>query len=269
VCILNIFLFELRAQRKSFFVWTASLLAVFAFFMGIFYGPFMNSKAAVQDALSSLPPAFAAIFGVEMDIFFSYGGFFQFLYTYLSLIGAIMAAIIAVSVFSREKRSKCVDFLFTRPVDRRRVFLIKLLSCLTLIIAANILFLAVSAVFYLGKGEDTSGLGRVLLASLALFFTQLVFLSLGILLAVFAKKIRSVSGSATVLGLAGFVLMGLYALTEEDALRFLSPLSYFRPQSVFATGGFEGEYAAAAAAVILACIALSYFRYCRSDTRAI
>ncbi len=266
---MNIFLFELKAQRKGFFIWTIALLAIFLAFMNGFYAPFMADRSAVEDALRSLPPAFAAVFGVNLDSFFSYGGFFQFLYTYLSLAGAIMAASIALAVFSREKRSKCVDFLFVKPVGRGQVFLFKLLACLALLAGVNVLFLAVSAFSYLGSGEDSAGLGRALLASSALFFTQLVFLFLGILLAVFARKIRSVSGSAMAVGFAGFLMLSLCALTEEDALRMLSPLDYFRPQTVFSTGSFEGRYVAMAAAVVILCAALSFFRYCSSDTKAI
>ena len=98
---------------------------------------------------------------------------------------------------------------------------------------------------------------------------QLVFLSMGILYAAFAKKVRSISGNATAFGFAGFILMALYSLLKDEAIRYVSPLTYFNPGIVFLTGRFEAKYVITAAAVSAACIALAYIKYCRSDTQTI
>jgi len=263
---MNIFFFELKAQAKSAAVWAVSLLGLFIAFGAAFFGPFIESRTAVEKALESLPPAFSLVFGIEMDTIFTFGGFYQFIYTYIGLVGAIMAASVGIAAFSREKRSKCSDFLLVKPVSRRGIFLAKLLACLALLAAVNILFVAASIFSYTGNGQDPSGLGTVVWASLSLLFLQVVFLALGTFAAVFSRKVRSVSGAAMALGFSGFLLMALQSLVKEDALRYLSPLTYFNPGTVFAQGQFEAPYAAAAALVVLACLALSYTRFCRSDT---
>lgn len=266
---MNIFLYETKAQLKSFLIWAVSLLAVFLLFVAAFYGPFMESKEAVQEALGSLPPAFALIFGVSINGIFTFGGFFLFIYTYIGLVGAIMAASLAVSAFSREKRSKCIDFLFVKPVQRGRIFLYKLLSCLLFIVVTNILFVISAVIAYNVNGQSPNGMGRLILASLSLFFMQLVFLSLGILYASFVRKVRSVSGIATAFGFAGFILMALYSLIKEDVIRYISPLTYFNPGTVFLTGGFEAKYAVTGSVVAIACVVLAYVKYVKSDTQVI
>lgn len=266
---MNIFLFETKALFRSFLVWAVSLLAIFLLFVTAFYGPFMESKEAVKTALSSLPPAFALIFGVSINSIFTFGGFFQFIYTYLGLIGAIMASSLALAAFSREKRSKCVDFLFVKPVKRSRIFVCKLLSCLMLIIITNVLFVASSVIAYSVNGQNPGGMGRLVLASLSMLFMQLTFLSMGILYATFARKVRSVSGAATAFGFAGFILMALYSLIKEDVIRYISPLTYFNPGTVFLTGGYEARYALAGAVIAVACAMLAYARYVKSDTQVI
>jgi ABC-2 type transport system permease protein len=266
---LNIFLFETKALFKSFLIWAVSLLAIFLLFVVAFYGPFMESKEAVQKALTSLPPAFALIFGVSINSIFTFGGFFQFIYTYLGLIGAIMAASLSVSAFSREKRSKCIDFLFVKPVMRSRIFVYKLISCLMLIVITNLLFVASSVIAYSVNGQNPSGMGRLVLASLSLLFMQLTFLSMGILYATFARKVRSVSGVATAFGFAGFILMALYSLIKEDVIRYISPLTYFNPGTVFLTGSFEAKYVVTGAVLSIACVVLAYVKYVKSDTQTI
>ncbi len=266
---MNIFWFETKAQLKSFVTWAASLLGLFLLMVAVFYGAFMESKDAVLKALESLPPVFALIFGVSVSTIFTFGGFFQFVYTYLGLIGAIMAASLALSSFSREKRSKCVDFLLVKPVTRSRIFLCKLLSCLLLIVLTNLLFIASSVIAYTANGQSASGMGRLILASLSLFFMQVTFLSMGILYATYARKVRSVSGIATAIGFAGFILMALHSLIKEEVIRYVSPLTYFNPGTVFLTGGYETKFAVAAIILCVACVALSYAKYVKSDTQAI
>ncbi|SHH91869.1 ABC-2 type transport system permease protein [Sporobacter termitidis DSM 10068] len=266
---MNIYSYEIKSQLRTYIIWSVSILVVFLIFMSGLYHVFMDSRADVEKAYSGFPPAFSAAFGIVIEQIFTYGGFFQFIYTYIAIIGAIMAAAVAISAFSREKRSKCVDFLLTKPVGRGAIFTAKLLAGLTMLAVTNILFVAVSILVHNGSGQDAAQLDRAVWASCALFFMQLVFLSIGALYATFAKKVRSVPGIATALGFAGFILSALYSLLREDAIRFISPLTYFQPYAVFSTGGFETRYAVTAAAVAVACIGLSYVKYCKYDVPAL
>ncbi|MEN6595684.1 MAG: ABC transporter permease subunit [Clostridiaceae bacterium] len=266
---MNVFLFEIKSQFKSALIWTVSILGGYLLFVAVFFGAFMESRTAVEQALGNLPPAFAAVFGLQLANIFSFGGFFSFAYTYIGVVGAIMAASMGFSVFAREKRNKCVDFLLVKPVRRGTLFLNKFAACLGILTVFNALFLACVAVSYTANGQDPAELGRAMLAASSLFFLQLVFFSLSTFFAVMAKKIRSVSGAATAMGFAGFLVTALYSLTEEEAIRFVSPLQYFSPGAVFFTGGFETKYMLTAAAVCALCLCTAFLRYCRSDTKTL
>lgn len=178
---MNIVAYECRSQLKSFLVWTFGLVGGFVLFVAAFYGAFMDSKAAVEQALMSLPPAFAAVFGVEVQKIFTFGGFFQFSYTYIALAGAIMAAVTGLAVFAREKRNKCTDFLLAKPVRRSAVFGQKLLACFVLLLAFNALYLCAVLAAYAVNGAGPEGYARVALAGASLFFLQMVYLSVAAL----------------------------------------------------------------------------------------
>lgn len=265
---MNIFAFEMRAQLKTFLIWTVSLVLVFLVFMLGLFHVFMDNKVNIEGAYAGFPPAFAAAFGIVITKMFTYGGFYQFIYTYIAIIGAIMASSIALSAFSREKRSKCVDFLLSKPISRRMIFLSKLLAGLTMLVLANILFVLTAILAYQGNGQDMSQLNRLILASCALFFMQLVFLAIGTVYATFAKKVRSVSGIATGFGFAGFIMTAMYSMLREEAVRFVAPLTYFEPEKVFSNGGFEVTYAVTAAVVIVVCLGISLTRFCKYDAAA-
>jgi ABC-2 type transport system permease protein len=259
---------EIRSQLKSFLIWTVSILALFAAFMTGMYDAFMNSRDALENMINGFPPALADAFGIHLDEMFSYGGFFSFSYMYVSLFGAIMATYLSVSVFSREKRSKCVDFLLAKPVSRTHIFAMKLSGVLTLLVVLNILFIAVTLILFDAKGDQTTKLSSLAWAACALFFMQLVFSSFGIVFAVFARKIRSVSGIATAFGFGGFILTALHNLLEKEAIRFIAPLNYFSMESVFSTGGYEPRYTVTAAAVFAVCLGAAFIKFRDSDTPA-
>lgn len=266
---MNIYLFELKTQLKSFLIWVLSLLLVLFAFMSGIYPIFHDSLDTVQQMLRNFPPQFAAAFGLHVGDLFSYQGFFTIVGNYVTLIGAIMATALAVGIFAREKRSKCADFLLSKPRGRGSIFLAKLLAVFTMLAAANIVYVAAALALYRGAGQDAALTGQFMLAAGALFFTQLVFLGLGVFFATFAKKVRSVSGIATAFGFGGFILSALASLLQEEGLRFIAPLKYFDPSAVFARGGFEAKYVLTAVAVIVVCIGASYIKFCKSDAHAV
>jgi ABC-2 type transport system permease protein len=143
------------------------------------------------------------------------------------------------------------------------------LSALTILFVTNILFIASSIIAYQVNGQEPAGLGKLVWASCSLLFTQLVFMSFGIVFATFARKVRSVSGIATAFGFAGFILTALRSLIDEEAIRFVAPLKYFDPAVVFSNGGYEAKYVVTAAVVTAACLCVSYVKFTKSDTPAL
>jgi ABC-2 type transport system permease protein len=266
---MNIYVFELKLMLKSCIAWTAGILILYLLFLSGMYDALMDSRDAVEKAIAGFPPLLAAAFGVYIGKIFTFGGFYGFIYSYLVLFGAIMAAVLSLGAFSREKRSKCVDFLLTKPLRRESIFTAKLLAVLTLLAAANVLFIAASLVSYGLSCTEVTETGRLVLASCGLFFTQLVFAAIGIAFAVFARKIRSVSGLATAIGFGGFILSALHGLLEKESIRTIAPLKYFDAAHVFETGGYEAKYAVTAVVVTVVCAGLAFYRFCKSDTPAV
>ncbi len=260
---MTVFRFEFKEQFKSFFIWTISLVCLLLLFMVAIYPVFRDSIDDMIRVLSGFPPEFAAAFGFDLTSMFNFGGFYSVGFSYISLIGAIMAVSLAVSSFAREKRSKCVDFLLAKPISRQSIFVQKLLSGFCILIAANVLYVSVAII--LGTANDTA----MLLPALSLFFTQLVFYALGVFFATFAKKIRSVSGVATAFGFGAFVLSALVNIFEEEFIRFIAPLKYFDPTAIFSSGGLEGQFALTGALVFVLCLGLAFTRFIKSDAHAV
>ena len=266
---MNVFRFELRRAWIGAAVWTLVILGLLG---GLIIGAlpaFLDSRAGVEAMLGNFPPAFAAAFGMQLDNLFSFGGFYSFGFLYYSLFGAFMAAGIGLDLFSREKREKCMDFLLTKPRGRGRLFGEKLLAALTLLLAFNALFVAESLVLYRAYAPAPLEMGHALLAASSLFLTQMVLLAVAIFVAIFARKIRSVSGIATAIGFAGFLLSALNSLLEEEKFRYVTPFKYFDVEKAFLTGSFDTSYAVTGAVVIVLLLCAAYLHDTKRDIPAL
>ena len=266
---MNVFRFELGRAWKNAAGWTLLILALLG---GLVIGAlpmFLESRAGVEAMLANFPPAFAAAFGLALDNLFSFGGFYAFGFLYYSLFGAIMVASIGLDLFSREKREKCQDFLLTKPRLRSRLFFEKLAAALAMIVASNALFAIESLALYRAYAPVPDQPERALLAASALFFTELVILAIAIFAAVFAKKVRSVSGAATAIGFGGFLLSALQSILEEDMLLYITPYKYFDATKAFFDGAFETRFVVTAAVLSLVLMLAAYFKYTRADVPAL
>ena len=266
---MNVFRFELRRAWVGAAVWTLVLLALLIGLIAGALPAFMDSRTGVESMIASFPPAFAATFGMQMDNLFSFGGFYAFGFLYYSLFGAIMVSVIGLDLFSREKREKCQDFLLTKPRTRNRLFLEKLLAALAMILASNLLFVLESLALYRAYAPAPLHYGNALLAASSLCCTEIVMFSVAAFAAVFARKIRSVSGVATAIGFGGFVLSALHSLLEEEKLRYVTPFKYFDAAKAFFDGAFEAKYALTGAALTGILLLAVYLKYTRSDIPAL
>ncbi len=266
---MNVYRFELKRAWIGAMIWTLVLTALLCGLIAGALPAFLESRTAVENMLESFPPAFRAAFGMQMDNLFSFGGFYAFGFLYYSLFGAIMASGIGLDLFSREKREKCMDFLLTKPRKRSRLFLEKLLAALTLLALSNTIFILASLVLYRAYAPAPLMMGRALLAASSLLLSELLFFAIGACAGVFARKVRSVSGTATAIGFAGFLLSALHSLLEEEALRYITPFKYFDAAKAFLEGAFEPNYALTGAAIALALMIAAYARYTRADIPAL
>ena len=266
---MNLIFYEIKSSLKSSIIWIISLIAAFIVLMLGAYPAYSSAVDEITSLLLNYPKEFVEAFGINIDSLFSYGGFYNFSFMYIGLLGAIMASAIAIGIFAREKRAKCSDFLLTKPISRESIFIKKLLSSLAIIVAANIIYIFSAVVIYKASGDDSVNLGTLVLAIMGLFFTQLVFLSFGIVFATFSKKVRSVSGIATALGFGAFILSSIANVLDDKSLEFIAPLKYFEPISVFDKGSYDMKLVITAVVIIVACVGISFVKFCKGDVHAV
>lgn len=266
---MNMYLHELKALRKSAIIWTCSLIALAALFLSI-YPSMANDAADFKKLLSNYPPTVRAMLGINLDYITSILGFYSMIFSFIILCAAIQGMNMGVSILSKESRERTADFLLVKPVSRSSIVSAKLLAAFTTIIATDIIFFAASSVIAsIVKTSDYDG-KLFFMINLTLFFIQLIFLAIGLVISVFFNKLKSVLPIS--LGVVfGLYMIGALIATGEsnDAARFFSPFRYFDITYIIKNGSYEAPYMFTGALIIIVAIFASYIIYIKKDIHAV
>lgn len=266
---MNIYLFELKSLRKSAVIWTCVLIALAALYLSI-YPSMVKDAEDFKKLLSGYPATVRAMLGINLDYITSILGFYSMIFSFITLSGAIQAMNLGISILSKETRERTADFLLVKPVSRSVIVSSKLLAAFTTILATNIVFYTISSIIAnIVKTADFDG-NLFFMINLTLFFIQLIFLALGVVVSVFFKKLKSV------LPISLGVVFGLYIVgaliatgKNEDAVRFISPFKYFDTTYIIKNASYEASYLITGAIIVVVAVVVSYIIYNKKDIHAV
>lgn len=265
---MNMFLHELKAYRKSTFIWTLSLVALVMLFLSMFPA-FSKDAEEFRKLLEGFPIELRKAIGLSVDTIATLIGFFSYAFLYLKLAGAIQAMNLGTSILSKETREKTADFLLTKPVTRVQVVTSKLLAAIISLVITNIVFII--ATFFMASivaGDDFNKEALFLIA-ISLFFLQLMFLALGIVISVIFPRIKSVM-SVSLGTVFGFFMLGMISSTTDDkALRYLTPFNYFDSTYITQHSSYEISFLISGTLFIIAAVLVSYYLYAKKDVHSV
>ncbi|MEE6452600.1 ABC transporter permease subunit [Gottfriedia acidiceleris] len=265
---MNIFLHELKAYRKSTFIWTASLMAIVVFFLSLFPA-IAKDYVEFSKVLEGYPKGVRKALGLEIESFGNVLGFYSYVFIYISLCGAIQAMILGTSIISKEVREKTADFLLTKPVTRTKVMTSKIFAGVVSLAITNIFYLVATIMMALHVKTAGYSSKSIILLSVSLFITQLLFFGIGMLISVIFPKIKAVL-SVSLAIVFGFFVVGMVVATDEsNAKRFLSPFKYFEPKYIIVHSKFESQFLIMSFGIIIFSIFASYMIYKKRDIQAV
>lgn len=265
---MNMFLHELKAYRKSTIVWSISLVALVALFLSMFPS-FSKDAEEFKQLLEGFPVELRKAIGLSVDSIATLLGFFSYAFLYIKLAGAIQAMNLGTSILSKEIREKTADFLLTKPVTRTQIVTSKLLAALVSLVLTNIVFISATLMIAsLVAGNDFSR-KTLLLVSITLFFIQIMFLVIGILISIVFPRIKSVI-SVSLGTVFGFFMLGMISSTTDDTgLRFLTPFNYFDSAYIVKNMAYENSFLFVEIIFIIIAVGASYYMYVKKDVHSV
>ena len=261
---MNVFKREMRVHRLGLLFWSLGMVALVGAGMAKFAG-YEEAGESVEAMLATLPRAVLVVFGMTGFDLSTAIGFFGVLFLYIAVMGAVHAVLLGSTLVSKEERDRTSEFLFAKPITRGSALTGKLLAGLANVVILN-LVTAFSSLYFVDLFGDggTSGAVQVLMAGLLVL--QLIFLSVGALVAGLARRPKVAPSRATSVMFLTFLLYYLVNLNENlSFLRFLTPFKYFDAATLIADGRLDPWFVALSVGVIAVAIAGTYRFFSRRD----
>lgn len=260
----NIFKHEFKMHMKSVITWSLAVTALIFIYFSLF--PTLAKDAELlNDMMAQFPEELLLAFGMTGIDLASVLGFYSFLFLFAQICLAIQAANYGFSLVSIEERDLTADFLLAKPVGRTQILTSKLLAALCSLTITNVVVWISSFVsinlFNDGRTYDTKPL-LLLLLSIVVF--QLVFLSIGLVISLLVKKVRSVTPFSMALAFGMYVLSAFGSMLGDSKLENITPFKQFEPNYIIQNAAYD-PLALISVTAILVSLVGSYLLYTRRD----
>jgi ABC-2 type transport system permease protein len=265
----NIYRHEFRLRLRSVAVWSLALTFLIGFYFSLF--PAFADQAALMNAmLARFPPEMRAAFGLDSIDLSSVLGFYSFVFLFVQLCLAIQASNYGFGLVSIEEQELTADFLLSKPVSRAQVMTSKLLAALTCLTLTNLaVWLSSFAAIALFRGQRDYEPRTLLLLLLSIVIFQVFFLSVGLVISLLVKRVRSVVPYALGLGFGAYVLSAFSGVFGDIVLELITPFKHLDAAFIVQQGAYDAPLVLLNAAVSLVALAVSYWLYLRRDIPAV
>lgn len=265
---MNVFLYELKMLWKSTLIWSVTLAALASMFFG-FYPVFAANLQSAVAIFEGFPPALREALGIYMDSFFTLNGFYSFIFTYVALCGSIQAMYLGLGILSKETRMKTADFLLTKPVKRSTIVSAKLGASVISLAITNVIYTAAISFAATLIDEPNFSMEVFLLMTLTLGFIQLIFMSIGLCFAAFAKKVKSVLSITLSTVFAFFAIGMLGSVIGDDKAQYLSPFKFLDLNYIISNTAYDAKFVVIGFLWIGIAIGLTYWYYVRKEVHSV
>jgi ABC-2 type transport system permease protein len=261
----NIFQHEFKMLSRSVITWSVAV-AVLVFFYASLFSSFAEDAELLNEMMANFPEQLRAAFGLNGVDLSTVLGYFGFVFLFAQICLALQAANYGFSLVSIEEREWTADFLLTKPVGRTQIMTSKLLAALSSLTITNIVVWISSFGFItLFKGDRTYEATPVLLLLLSIVVFQLFFLSVGLVISLLVKRVRSVTPYAMALGFGMYVLSAFGDMLGESTLEKITPFKHFDPNYIIQHGAYDVPLVLLNVSVTIVSLLGSYLLYTRRD----
>lgn len=221
---------------------------------------------SVQEIMDALPKAIGAVFGLTGFDLSTAAGFYGVLFLYIAIIGAVHAVLLGAGLIAKEERDRTSEFLYSKPASRGKVLTGKLLAGIFNLVVLNVVTLVTSIYVVDILNKEAPFTGDLVLLMVGLFFLQLVFFSIGALLAGSTHHPKAAASRASSIMFVTFLMSFVVNMSEKlDFLKYVTPFKYFDAANLMADHALDPVFVGLAVAIIAVAVVTTYRLYAARD----
>jgi ABC-2 type transport system permease protein len=222
---MNIFLKELKSNIKPFIFWSIGIFILVAASMVKFEGLSSNTQAS-EELLKSFPKIVLTLFGMNNLNIMQLDGYYGIIFFFVVIMAAIYSSNIGVKCSAYEINEKTSEFIFSKPVSREYIIIMKICASILMIILFCLVSYICSLIGLVMLNTENTIMNEIILLNVSLFFTSIVYFAFGLLLGSINPKKGSINSS--ILFLATYLIAIIYDMIENNGIiQFFTPIKYF------------------------------------------
>jgi ABC-2 type transport system permease protein len=253
---------------NSVITWSVAIAVLIFIFVSMF-SSFAADAELLNEMMANFPEELLMAFGMTGIDLSTVLGFYSFAFLFAQICLAIQAANYGFSLVSIEERELTADFLLAKPVGRTQILTSKLLAALTGLTITNIFIWICSFTFIeIFKGDKTYEPRNLILLLVSILVFQLFFLTVGLVISLLVKRVRSVTPYAMALAFGMYVLSVFGDMLGESKLESITPFKHFEPQYIVQNAAYDYSLVMISIVVIVISLLGSFFLYSRRNIPA-
>lgn len=231
-----IFKIEWRQSLKSFLIWLG-LLLLLVFMAVVEFAALKDVFPILEKTVSSYPKIIKIMFGINDYPINSAMGAYACMYFWYTLVPYPYAACFGAHIVGKEERFQTAEFLYTKPHRRSSVLAAKALVGICNMVIMVLVAILSNILFVLPVVEGEALVPLVTLSMVGMFFTQLIFLTIGMLCATLLKNSKLATLASVGVLLFSFALaFAIEYIGNITILDIFTPVRYFNVAMVLKNG---------------------------------
>lgn len=268
---MNILKFEFRRLLKGSIVWGIVSGLLIVFIMSVYPSMQTSSMETVLKAkMDSLPKGLMTAFGIDkMTDFTNISQYLAYSMQYIVMASGIYALILGINALIKEESDGTIEFLYSKPVNRKEIVTQKLLANILLFLIYTTIILIITTVITVIVKDSKTSINTVMIDIMKIFkgltFVGLIFLSIGFFLSTVLKNGRK----SVTIGIGVFFIsyfIGMMSKLKENLsfLKYFSPSEFGEP-SMMIDKGIDNYMVLIGLGLITISILFTYRNYSKKD----
>jgi ABC-2 type transport system permease protein len=265
----NLYLKELKRNRKNLITWSI-IVFLFTFLMVSIY-PFMIEMGdTINMMMEELPKEFGDALGMNEQAWSKVAGFYSTYYgIYLIVLVAIYTTSTGARILSKEERDGTADFLMTKPISRKSLFMTKMFALFSLSMIIYLVQTLTAMIGFLVFDVGKVDWAPVFIMHAHGLVLILFFTCLGVLVSMFFRPKKNFMGMVVGIVFGSYFINAISkAASEIEWIGYISPF-YYMDFSV-SDPNYSFQAISALVLLIIGCgvLLFSYRNYIRKNINA-
>lgn len=219
---------ELKRNRLSLIIWAVIVGLLIGFTMS-FYRTVLHNQSQVIGMANLIPSTALKFKGISnvRDLFSVMGFYSTNNIIYMMLLGSIFSIVLSSNILLKEEYNKTAEFLLSKPITRKEIFLTKYTVFAFNTVALNFIAALIGIVSIQLVKTAEYNIKTFLMLSFCTLLLNFLFGTIGLFVSTLIKRSKPITSLAIGIVLICYFIFTISKITESaDIFGYLSPFKY-------------------------------------------